>query len=269
MALVVLTGAAVQAREITPDDLRALSVVDVVILGEVHDNAEHHRNQAVALAALRPSAVVFEMLSPEQALVADRREISGQMLADAIDWDASGWPPFEIYQPVFDAVGTARVIGMAVPRDQVRAAFSDGADQAFGDGAARFGLNVPLPEDEQAAREAMQATAHCDALPVDMLPGMVSAQRLRDAAFADTVLRALSETGGPVAVITGTGHARTDWGMPAALQRARPEVRVLSIGQIEDHGEAFDAPPFDLWLVTPPAERPDPCAALRARGEDG
>jgi uncharacterized iron-regulated protein len=249
--------------------LRDLPTADVVILGEVHDNAEHHINQATALRALRPTAVVFEMLDPEQSRIVESGELSGQTLADAIGWAESGWPAFDIYQPVFDAVDAAKVYGMAVPRDTVMAAFSDGADVAFGDGAARFALDTPLPDDEQAAREAMQATAHCDALPPEMLPGMVAAQRLRDAVFSDTVLVALAETGGPVAVITGTGHARTDWGMPAALRRAAPEVRILSIGQLEDNGDAVDAPPFDLWLVTPPAERPDPCAAFRARGEDG
>ena len=240
-----------------------------MILGEIHDNPAHHRNQATALKAMRPAAVVFEMLDADQAKVADARAVSGQALGEALGWDDSGWPDFAMYQPVFDAVGDARIYGMAVPRDRLGAVFSDGAAVVFGGGAARFGLDRALPEPEQAAREAMQAEAHCDALPVEMLPGMVAAQRFRDAAFADTVLTALAETGGPVAVITGSGHARTDWGMPAALRLAAPDVRVLSLGQLEDDGTPPDAPPFDLWLVTPPAERPDPCAALRARTEDG
>lgn len=247
----------------------ALPAADVVILGEVHDNPVHHLNQATALGALRPSAVVFEMLDPDQAATVQARQITGAALGAALAWDASGWPAFDLYQPVFDAIGDARVYGMAVPRTQVGAAFSDGAAAAFGEGAARFGLDRPLSAAEQDAREAMQATAHCDALPPEMLPGMVAAQRLRDAAFADTVLTALADTGGPVAVIAGSGHARTDWGMPAALGQAAPDVRVLSIGQLEDLGDAVDAPPFDLWLVTAPADRADPCAAFRARAEDG
>ena len=265
----MVAGAAVAAREIGPDDLRALPEADVVILGEVHDNPAHHLNQAVAVEAIKPTAVVFEMLSPEQAETSNAREVTGEALGAALGWEEAGWPAFAMYLPVFDAVGDARIYGMAVPRDRVGAAFSDGAAAAFGDGAARFDLDQPLPGAEQAARESMQAEAHCDALPAEMLPGMVAAQRLRDAAFADTVLTALAETGGPVAVITGSGHARTDWGMPAALRRAAPDVRVLSLGQLEDTGTPPDAPPFDLWLVTPPADRPDPCAALRDRARDG
>jgi len=247
-----------------------------VILGEVHDNPAHHVNQAHALRALAPAAVALEMLTPEQAALVNRRELSGADLADALGWAETGWPPFDIYAPVFDAVGLAEVFGMAVPRETVRRAVADGAavpfDAAFGGSAARFGLDTPLPAAEQELREAAQLAAHCDALPPAMLPGMVAAQRLRDAAFALTVLQALESTGGPVAVITGNGHARRDWGMPAALARAAPGVSVLSLGQIEGPVEtgSGEAPPFDAWLVTEAAARPDPCADFApALGPDG
>jgi uncharacterized iron-regulated protein len=258
-----------QAREVGRDDLLALPAADVVILGEVHDNPAHHLNQATALEALAPAAVAFEMLSPEQAAIVNAGAAGTALMADALGWAESGWPPFDLYAPVFEALGAARVYGMAVPRDAVMASFQTGAAAGFAGDAERFGLDTALPDEEQAAREALQMAAHCDALPPEMLPGMVAAQRLRDAAFADTVLKALAETGGPVAVITGSGHARTDWGMPAALRHAAPEVTVLSLGQIEDHGEGVAAPPFDLWLVTAPADRPDPCAAFADRVQDG
>ena len=127
-----------------------------------------------------------------------------------------------------------------------------------------------LPPDEQTARDTEQVSVHCDALPAEMAPGMVEAQRLRDAALADAALAALSDTGGPVVVIAGAGHARTDWGVPALIARAAPEVRVLSVGQIEvapgdpaPDASSTNGPPFDLWIATPPADRDDPCAAFR------
>jgi uncharacterized iron-regulated protein len=107
----------------------------------------------------------------------------------------------------------------------------------------------------------MQMSAHCDALPADMLPGMVAAQRLRDAHFSRVTLQALDETGGPVVVITGNGHARKDWGMPVYLAAAAPEVTVRTLGQFED-APAADAP-FDVTLFSSAAERPDPCLAFR------
>jgi hypothetical protein len=178
-----------------------------------------------------------------------------------LGWEASGWPDFAMYYPIFVAAGDARVVGAAAPMEDVRAAVRTGAGAVFGADAARFGLDAPLPAPEQMLREAGQLMAHCNALPAEALPGMVEAQRLRDGWLARAALAALEDTGGPVVVITGNGHARADWGVPALLKVAAPEVEVLALGQFEDAAEA--APPFDLWLVTDPVDRPDPCAVFR------
>ena len=118
-----------------------------------------------------------------------------------------------------------------------------------------------LPHDEQAAREAEEMGAHCDALPEAILPGFVEAQRLRDAALAEAALAALAAHGPPVAIITGNGHARRDWGVPALLAIAAPEVEVFALGEFEALPEG--TVPFDLWTVADPVDRPDPCAAFR------
>jgi uncharacterized iron-regulated protein len=124
-----------------------------------------------------------------------------------------------------------------------------------------FALNTPLPEDQQAAREALQRTAHCNALPDDLLPRMVSVQRVRDAALAQAALDALETTGGPVVVITGNGHARQDWGAPFLLRLADATVDVFSIGQ----GEAGQIPDGGFGFVAdaPAVDRGDPCDAFR------
>ncbi|MEY4697854.1 MAG: hypothetical protein RIT14_2282 [Pseudomonadota bacterium] len=258
--LILLTGLA-SAREIGPGDLDRLPQVDVVVLGEVHDNPDHHAHQARAVAVVQPAALVFEMILPEQvrALPSDRGD--GVAMARALDWAARGWPDFAMYHPIFSAAPRARIYGADVPQAALVRAMEAGAAAAFGMGAARFGLTEPLPQPEQAARERALWAAHCFALPQEAMAGMVEAQRLRDAALARAVLRAMAETGGPVAVITGTEHARRDRGVPALLVRAAPEVTVLALGQIEGPAEAD--PPFDLWITTDaPEGRGDPCAAF-------
>src|SRR5690606_6879400 len=101
-----------------------------------------------------------------------------------------------------------------------------------------------------------QRLAHCNALPEALLPGMVEAQRLRDFAMAELAATAVAEGRGPVVIITGSGHARKDWGIPALLAKARPELKVWSLGQGE--GEAQDGP-FDAEISAPAPEREDPC----------
>ena len=250
------------AAQIAPDGLRYLPEADVVIVGEVHDNIFHHANQVRAITAIKPRALVFEMLTPEQAariIPALRRDPVA--LERALGWEASGWPDFTMYYPIFTAAPEAAIFGGALPREAVRRAMTEGAAPVFGAAAARYGLADPLPPAQQAAREADQQAAHCDALPEAALPGMVAAQRLRDAGLARAVVAALGETGGPVVLITGTGHARDDRGVPLALAQAAPKVRVVSVGQYEtDPGPAA---PHDFWLVTDPVPRPDPCGAFR------
>lgn len=262
-ALLVLPflGAPLWAAQIDASALADLRA-DIVVLGEVHDNPLHHVHQAAAVAALAPRAVVFEMLTPGQAArVTPALLADPEALGNALEWETSGWPDFSIYAPIFAAAGQARIVGAALPREEVRRSVSDGAAAVFGARAGVYGLDQALPPKDQAAQLEEQRAAHCNALPEDLLPGMVEAQRLRDAAFADTAIKALRETGGPVAVITGSGHARTDRGVPAMIRRAASEVSVLSVGQLEYPVEGD--PPYDHWIVTDPVDRPDPCATLR------
>ena len=259
--LSVALGFPAQAEEISPDRLDSLSGADVYFLGEVHDHPDHHLNQARAIRAVAPKAMVFEMLTEAQAANAPGSWTDAESLAEALEWDSSGWPDFAIYVPIFEAAPESRVYGAAVPREQARAVFGQPLSKVFEGDPARFGLDTPLPEPEQAIRETYQAEAHCNALPADLLPGMVNVQRLRDAELARVAEQAHRDTGGPVVVITGTGHVRRDWGAPAALELAAPELTTLTLGQYEL--SAPDPALTDIWIVTDAVDRDDPCAAFQ------
>lgn len=259
--LLSICAAPVWAERMNPVDLIGIAAshpADVVVLGEIHDNPAHHANQARAVAALHPKALVFEMFSAEAAARLPQDLSDKGAVERALNWQ--GWPDFGMYHPIFTAAPTARVYGAELPRAAAKAVFSDGVAAVFGDEADDYGLMQPLDAAEQSAREVEQAEAHCGALPSDLLPGMVLVQRLRDAMLARAVVQALADTGGPVAVITGSGHARKDRGVPAVLAQVAPGTLVLSIGQMEDD-PGPDAP-YDLWLVSDPLPRPDPCAEL-------
>ena len=248
------------ADDLIPDDvIAAMQAADVVILGEIHDNPQHHLVQTEAIAAIQPSAVVWEMVTEEGAQrLAQKAATNPEELSRILRWAESGWPPLSMYYPVFQA-SDAPVYGAMVPRAAARAAMERGAATALGADAARYGLTVPLAAQDQAEREADQLAAHCDALPAEVLPQMVAIQRLRDAVLTRAILRAEDETGGPIAVITGNGHARTDRGVPTFLSRLRPGLKVFVLGQSEDgviHGT------FDVVIDSPAAEREDPCKAF-------
>lgn len=292
------------------------SGADVLFLGEIHDNPGHHRIQAEIVAALDAAGAVavltFEMIEPaEEAAVNAVRGWPGasaargpgargaetadepaaqdaaqdaaameSAIADAVGWAQSGWPDWSMYAPIFRAAPAAYVSGGETPRAALRPFMQGDAVEALAarPDAARFGLDRPLDPAEQAARETGQIAAHCDAIPREAAVAMVAAQRLRDAALAEAVLRgraAATAAGrdGIVVVITGAGHARRDWGAPRMLARAAPALQVVSVGLIEAETEAAASPsspqaaPFDAVAFAPPPDppRPDPCAAFRAR----
>lgn len=236
---------------------------DIHILGEVHDNPDHHRRQAEIVAQVQPAALVFEMLTPQQARLArgvPRNDAAA--LSDALGWEGTGWPDFAMYHPIFAAAPAAEIYGAALDRETLTRARLDGAAEAFGPNAAQFSL-IALSEQDQAAREAEQARAHCDMLPDKLLPGMVEVQRMRDAHFARVAIEAHGEVGSPVIVITGNGHARRDIGIPASLAAARPDLQVVTLGQLEQAPEGVV--PFDEIAISPGPERDDPCAVFRQR----
>ncbi|WP_118133353.1 ChaN family lipoprotein [Oceanicella sp. SM1341] len=250
---------------------------DVTFVGEVHDNPAHHRMQAGVSAALDPKAIVFEMIprDAEEDLYALREEgASRAELAEALDWPNSGWPTFDYYAPIIEAAPDAQIYGAEVTRETLRAVLANPGSEGLilGESPASWGLDTPLPPEEQALREEELQHAHCDALPPEALAPMLRAQRLRDAALAAATERALDEAGTPVLVIAGNGHVRLDTGAPAFLRARRPWLTIDAIGQTEREGmpDGFDSTeslsedtPFTRLFVSRAVERPDPCAAFR------
>lgn len=250
--------------QLSPASFEALGTADVVIVGEIHPNLEHRENQAAVVSLVQPEGLVFEMIDKGQgeAFGAGYRGADRQGFLDRIDVGEFGWKTLDQYLTILDVVPEAEIFGAASPRADLRRTVSDGAAAVFGEEAERYGLADPLPEAQQSEREALQMEAHCNALPEQMLGGMVEAQRFRDAAFARRIVEAFEKTGGPIVMITGNGHAREDWGIPAALRRAAPELNVLSIGQFEaTDGDS----PYDIHIKTAPFDEGDPCASFKTK----
>jgi uncharacterized iron-regulated protein len=241
---------------------------EIVILGEVHDNPEHHVNQARIVEALTPNALVFEMIPQDKEQRVNDLRAAGadrETIRDELEWDASGWPDFDHYAQIMESAPDARIFGAGQPAADIRRAMVEGAAGPFGPDAAIYGLDVPLPPEELELRTEQMAQAHCHALPEDILAGMVEAQRFRDAGLADATLWARTMTGGgQVVVITGNAHADLERGMPKKLRTAAPEASIISLGQVEAPPAADEDLPFDYILLTDAPERGDPCQSLRA-----
>ncbi|MFP2931682.1 ChaN family lipoprotein [Pyxidicoccus sp. 3LG] len=272
-------------RFINPEQLvRTLAGARFVVLGERHDQPDHHRLQAKLVRELaadgRKPALAFEMLDVTQQPAVEaslaRAPHDADALALAVDWAASGWPDWSLYRPVFAAGLEAGlpVVAANLPRAQMRALVKQGPDALPEDLRARLALDTPLPEDVARELREEQDRAHCGHLPKELLGPMAEAQRARDAHLADRMLAA--DPGDGAVLITGNGHAREDRGVPAHLERREPGKPVLSVGLLEvspETREPKDAAagyatatlPFDYVWFTPAVPQEDPCAPLRER----
>lgn len=259
----------------------ALARARFVLLGEKHDNPDHHRLQARALAALvargRAPVVVFEMLDETQAqplatLQAGGGAVSAESLRETVDWDAHGWPPFRLYAPVFDvALGAGlRIVAGDLAAETVRVISRRGVAALSAEQVVALGLAEPLaPAVEEAMREEIRA-AHCGHAAEPTIGAMVLAQRARDGALAAALTSALaspgSESGGTGAVlVAGAGHVRRDRAVPARLDAvgAAGGVAVLRFVEAPDGYAATVPNPAQsarapLAAQARRAARPDP-----------
>lgn len=271
-----------QARFVSMDAFAAaVGPARFVLLGERHDHRDHHAFQAWVLRRMieagRRPAVAFEMLDTSQApalarhLAAAPRDAAG--LGDAVGWSTSGWPAWRLYQPIASTALSAGlpIVAANVPASTVRAVARGDLSAVDPALIQRHALDRPVPE--QGTLEAELRAAHCGALPETLIPGMVTAQRVRDAEMAERLVA--NQRDGAV-LIGGVGHVRIDHGVPQALRRLVPQARVASVAFLEvaddwtapaDYAARFDAPrlPFDFVWFTARADNVDRCARLRTR----
>jgi uncharacterized iron-regulated protein len=265
--------------------LSVLRQTRFVLLGENHENEDHHRLQAWIVAALidegRRPALVFEMLGTDQEKLLSRyiaeHPHDARGLGAAVDWEKMGWPPWEYYEPVAQA---AMDIGMPIfpanlSKSAIVAILKYGLRALSAEELAALRLDEPPPADTLARMKVELAAAHCGLLPDTMVSSMVTVLTVRDAFMASVLARSVHVTGADAAVlIAGIDHTRSDRGVPWHLRRLLPREKILSIGLIEvrdgetnpdSYAAAFQIEnlPFDYVWFTPRADAEDPCEKYR------
>lgn len=248
-----------------------------LLLGEAHDNPDHHALQAQLLRAAtaggRRPALAMEMLDPEQQGAVDAAlgapHPTPEAFRDAVGWDKSGWPPFELYRPIVDAALAARLplVAANLSRSAAREVVHRGPTALPQPLRALLERTGPLPAAEaQDRREEMQAE-HCGLLPEDFLDPMVLSQRARDAQLARALLDGATAAGG--VLVTGAEHARRDRGAPAFLLAAGVapgDIVSVAFREVEPGAEEpkdYAPLPWDFVVFTPGTLRGDPCEELR------
>jgi uncharacterized iron-regulated protein len=245
----------------------------IVLLGEVHDNANQHRLRLATLqraftAGWRPAIAMEQFDLGRQADIdRARRERPGDaayLIAAAAPAPTEGGWNWTLYRPFvelalqYDVPLIAANLSNADTAKIVRG----GYDAVFGAASiAALGLDAAVPSELLSAQEREIDAGHCHALPPAMWPRMARAQFARDAVMADVLRRAAASRG--VVLLAGNGHVRRDIGVPRWLGAA--SARVFAVGYLEIDDESTPVAAFDAVVRTEVAERADPCAEFRAR----
>lgn len=289
--LVGRVWSAAGSKFIAPDDLaRHLAGARYVLLGETHDNPDHHRWQGWLVDGIarigkkagqgadtvEAGRVAFEMVMSDKADRIPAHPGTPAAFAEAVEWEKSGWPPFVIYQPVVAAAINAgfRIVPASPPRDANRTVSKNGLDAIGHAERARLALADPLATPLTEALAAEIKIAHCNMMPDTAIGGMVNVQRYRDAIMADALIGKKSDL--VSILIAGSGHVRRDRGVPwylAARGIAPGEIANVIHVEVED-GKTDPAAyvprapdggfAADYVVFTPATARPDQCEKLRS-----
>ena len=269
---------------ITPQALgEAVHAARFVLIGEVHDNPDHHRLQAwlIEKAALgRKPAVVMEMIARDKEpalrayLASPGANAAG--LGTALDWEARGWPEWKMYQPVAETALRLKLPIHAgdIDKPTLKSVGRKGLDALETGRRSTLLLEKPLGAPLQKALLDELYDSHCELVPRNAMRPMLGVQRLRDAVLTDSLLNAAAS--GSAILIAGNGHARTDRAVPWYLSRRVPQAKIVTVLLLEVEKQAKtpqDLAPAgpgggvaaDYVWFTPRAEREDQCEALRKR----
>ena len=246
------TGQTLTAQEL----IERLAKPSRLIVGEQHDNRDHHQLQLWLLQSLgeqRPQgSLLLEMLTPDQqSRVDDVRHITPppENLPAALAWQ-QGWD-WDLYGPIVRFALTQPYPLLAANLDNldIRAVYAKPPALSGTRSNAASVKNELL---------AQISNSHCGLLPTSQMPAMLAVQQQRDRRMAERLLAAPT----PSLLLAGAYHARKDVGVP---------IHVLDLGQAQaptvlmlaEQGADVTAAMADYVWYTPALPPQDYCAQMR------
>jgi len=246
------SGQVLTAQEL----LTRLAKPQQLIIGEQHDNADHHAAQLWLLRALgeqRPQgSLLLEMLTPDQQPKVDQVRHAATPptdLAAALAWQ-DGWD-WNLYGPIvrFALTQPYPLLAANLDNSKIRAFYRQPPALS---GVRSNAASVKARLLEQISE------SHCGLLPKSQMPAMLAVQQQRDRRMAERLLAAPT----PALLLAGAWHARKDAGVPLHVldlgAAQAPTVLMLA----EQGAEVTVAMADYVWYI-PAMPAQDYCAQMR------
>jgi uncharacterized iron-regulated protein len=248
---------------LTPAQLvEQLAAAELVLVGEQHDNPDHHRLQLwllQALAAQRPQgSLLLEMLNPDQqdrVVAAHAAILDGQAPADlpaALAWQKN-WD-WALYGPI-----VSYALAQPYPLQAANLNRSEIMQIYAARPALQGRLSTTAPVRETLLADIRES--HCGLLPEAQMPAMLAVQQQRDRRMAERLRAAPT----PALLLAGGFHARRDLGVPLHLADLGADAGTLVL-QLAEVGKPVSAASADFVWYSAALPEKDHCASLRRPG---
>jgi len=209
------------------DDLQK---ADLIFVGEVHDNPEHHLIEVQILQALTarygPLSVAMEFFDTTQQPALDRymkEEISETRFLEDVNWAKTWSFPYHFYRPlVFSAKEMGnRLVGINLPASIVRKVARSGIDSLTPEERGHAAEEIDLNNEahRQYLHEVFKDHQHGELQNFDYF---YQAQCVWEDTMARNTARYLKEDQRRMVVFSGNGHIIERFGIPNRVLRRIP-----------------------------------------------
>ena len=245
-----------------------------LILGEKHDNPDHHELQLAILNHLLDlnlvSLVAFEMMDSDSQERLDTlhsaKNQDSEALKEYLQWDEEGWE-WLFYGPLIYSAYSSGV--------SIKASNLSNSRMMEIYGLSELPPELDIFDDITRRRLASDIDeSHCGLLPESQFPSMIRVQQGRDYSMASSLSSRKDEL--MKILIAGNYHARKDLGVPKYLMANDLRLEADSIVSVsfmevnlnETEPTAYlemsgDMASHDFLWFTPVVSEEDYCASLR------
>ena len=214
-----------------PDLIDQLKGIDVIFVGEVHNNPEHHLIQVQLLQTLLardtpPPAVAMEFFDTTRQPVLDQftnGDLDEATFLEQVDWKNSWRFPYHLYRPLLWASrekGTT-ILGINAPNRVVGKVAKSGLSSLTAEERNQVAKNIELGDADH--REYLSGIFKQHQFHhkggMGNFDHFYQAQCVWDETMAETIADYMKAKGGKMVVFTGNGHIINKFGIPDRVLR--------------------------------------------------
>lgn len=259
-------GDIIDLHQAKPVDFQSLikkvAPYDLVFVGEVHNNAEHHLIQAQILQAMMsccgPVDVAMEFFRTPQQPVLDRYTAGGiteKELLDEVGWDDNWGFPYHLYRPLITLAreNGSRILALNVPLELVKKVAHVGLEGLTREERSLLPREIDLTVEPHREYVRKAFLMH----PRDSTPNFqffYEAQCVYEEFMAKSLADYFKEAGRnhrKVIAFAGNGHLVYRFGIPSRVAKRIPvaSVTILPYSLTEKSSLPTEIADF-LWLTS-------------------